>query len=198
MKHFWTLFITIIVLTAILSGCNRVLDDIDDVTINNKIIQYKDFHVKSESTELDTSVRGTVFLYGEEVPEHAQIIALIEIDPDDWGGVAFYIPEKWNISNVTSSYPEEKNEEKPENYIAIWNTESERYELTTMIEIGTGRNYIPTGGGKGAIIIDLDINKATDISTSDIFNIIVEVGSEEKDGIRSIRPDYEFIEISAP
>lgn len=64
-----------------------------------------------------------------------------------------------------------------------------------MIEIGRDRRgYTPTGGGKGTVVIELDVNKET-ISTSEVFSIIVGVGCEEKDGIRSIHPDYELIEI---
>ncbi|MDQ0116627.1 hypothetical protein J2T15_006109 [Paenibacillus harenae] len=42
-------------------------------------------------------------------PTYIQIVASIEIDPNDWGGVAFYIPDK----NIISRYPEIKAQSKP-------------------------------------------------------------------------------------
>jgi hypothetical protein len=184
--------IIIIVITTIFSGCNQQLDD---VTTNEKIIISKDFYVNSESTELESSVRGTVFLSGAEgAPDHAQIIAFVDIDLKDWGGAVFYIPKNWLISSITSSYPEGENEKTPEDYVTIWSCSETEYEWSSMIEIGTDRSYTPTGAGKGTVIIELDINKET-ISTSAVFSINIGVGCEEKDGIRSIHPDYEQIEI---
>lgn len=197
MKHL-TIVITIIVLTTMFSGCNYSQDNIDDVVINEKIIQSTSFNVNSDSTELETSARGAVFLSGiEGVPEHVQIVALIEIDPEDWGGVSFYIPNNWHISNITSSYLQDENGITPENHVAIWTTADKDHEWSAMIEVGTDRvSYAPTGGGKGTVVIDLDNKEIS--SASDVFKILVGVGSKEKDGIKSMNPDYEIIEISIP
>lgn len=82
-----------------------------DTTINEKIVQTRSFSVSSDSTDLNTSAKGTVFIKGDEgIPGHVQIVASIEIDPNDWGGVAFYIPDKWYISNIISSYPENETQ----------------------------------------------------------------------------------------
>lgn len=200
MKNNLSVIIIMILIITIISGCKQDLDNPEQVTTNEKIIQSKDFHVNSDSTELETSVRGTVFLSGEEgVREHAQIVALVEIDPDDWGGVVFYISDKWHISSITSSYPEDKKEKIPEDYVSVWTTvEETKHGWNKMIEIGRDTSrFTPTGGGKGAVVIELDINKET-ISTSDVFSMTVGVGSEEKDGIRSVHPDWKLIEIPIP
>jgi hypothetical protein len=200
MKHNSQVIIILILVITIITGCNQDLDNLGGVTTNEKIIQSKDFRVNSDSTELETSVRGTVFLSGEEgVPKHAQIVALVEIDPDDWGGVVFYISDKWHISSITSSYPEDKKEKIPEDYASVWTTpEATKHGWNKMIEIGRDQHrWTPTGGGKGAVVIELDINKET-ISTSEVFSMTVGVGSKEKDGIRSVHPDYELIEIPIP
>lgn len=194
MKRFIRIIIILIIITTLISGCNQEMDYIEDVRINEKIINSKDFNVKSESTELETSVRGTIFLNGVKgAPKQAQIVAFIEIDRDDWGGVTFYIPDKWNISSITTSYPE--NEKIPSDYVAIWNTESTKYEWNTMIEIGRDRRYTSTEGGKGVIVVDLYTNEKT---TSEVFSIMVGVGYNEKDGIKIIHPDHELIEIPIP
>lgn len=195
MKRIFSIAIIIIVIATIFSSCNQDLEYVDDVKINEKIICSKDFYVSSESTDLATSVRGTVFLSGVEgIAEHAQIVALIDIDGYDWGGVVFYIPKKWHISSITSSYPQDENEKIPEDYVAIWTPADTEYEWCAMIEIGRDRSYASTESGKATVVIELDINKER-MSTSEVFSIIVGVGCEEKDGLRSIHPDYKLIEI---
>jgi hypothetical protein len=200
MKHNLSVIIIIILIITICSGCNQDFDKLDEVTTNEKIIQSKEFHVNSDSTELETSVRGTVFLSGEEgIPEHVQIVALIEIDPDDWGGVGINISDKWHISSITSSYPEDKKEKMPENYVSVWTTSVvTKHGWNKIIEIGRDTSrFTPTGGGKGVVVIELDSNRETSTS-SDVFSMAVEVGSKEKNGIRSTRPDWKLIEIPLP
>ncbi|OBZ17644.1 hypothetical protein A7975_07275 [Bacillus sp. FJAT-26390] len=69
----------------------------------------KSFRVNSESTDLNTTAKGTAFVKGNKAGvEQIQIVASIEVDPIDWGGVSFYIPDTWFISNIVSSYPENK------------------------------------------------------------------------------------------
>ncbi|WP_156289526.1 hypothetical protein [Oceanobacillus salinisoli] len=192
MKRSFKMKVFILILTTILIGCTQKQDSTEQVPQNKNILNFTDFSVSSDSTELETSVIGTVFLVGKDgVPEHVQIVAMVEIDPDDWGGVAFQIPKQLDISSIRSSYPEDENDERAKDYVSVWTNEEE--EQNKMIEIGTNR-YHPTGSGKGTIVIEMDINKET-ISKSDVFNISVGVGSEEKNGVRSIRPDYEVVEI---
>lgn len=194
MKRIFSITIIIIAIATIFSGCNQDLE-YNDVETNEKLIYSEDFYVNSKSTDLATSVRGTVFLSGVEgILEHAQIVSMIEIDRDDWGGGVFYIPNKWHISSITSSYTEDENEKIPEDYVAIWTPDDPEYEWSAMIEIDRDHSYASTGGGKGTVVIELAINK-DGMSTTEVFSFIVGVGCEEKDGARSIHPDYELIEI---
>ena len=194
MKYFLAIIITLTLVTMRLSGCNYIQDNFSNVIINEKIIQSKSFIVNSESTEFETSVRGTVFISGTKgIPEHAQIVAFIEIDPKDLGGVSFYLSDSWHISNITSSIPEDENEKIPEDFVSIFETGSTTVEWNKEIRIGAGI-FTPIGGGKGTIIIELDANKET-MSTSDTFSMLVGVGSEEKNGVRILYPNFEHIEI---
>ncbi|WP_235286127.1 hypothetical protein [Paenibacillus tarimensis] len=60
-------------------------------TVNEHLIESKSFSISSISSDVDTSVEGTVFVKGrEESPDYITIVAAIEIDPEDWGGVALY------------------------------------------------------------------------------------------------------------
>mgnify|MGYP001482871029 CR=1 FL=1 len=189
--------IIMILLITIIIGCKQDLDHSDRVITNEKIIQFQDFDVTSESTELETSIRGTVFLSGKGgVPEHAQIVAMIAIDPEDWGGVGIQLSDQWNISSITSSYPEGKEDKAPEHYTSVWTTAGEaEHGWNKIIEIGRDtERWTPTGGGTGTIVIELDIDDKNK-SKSDVFSMTVGVGSKEKDGIRSLHPDWKLIEI---
>lgn len=63
-----------------------------------------------------------------------------------------------------------------------------------MVRVGRGHSYIPTGGGTGTVVIDLVLDKDITLQP-DIFNIMVAVGSDEKDGIKIEGPDHISIEI---
>ncbi len=189
------IFILILILTLISGGSCTVHKDIDTFTTNKNILISKDFIIASESTDLKTSVRGTIFLYGlEGIPERAQIVAWVEVDPDDWGGVMFGIPREWIVTSITSSYPGEDSKRKPEEFIGIWNTQSNRYTFNKMIEIGTNR-YSPTGGGTGIVIIQLEAYSEL-LKKNDELKVTVGVGSSEINGEKSISSDYKTIDVS--
>lgn len=154
----------------------------DETSVNDKITHIRSFHLSSDSTKLKTIASGTVFVKGNEgLIKDVQIIARIEIDPADWGGVAFYIPDNWHISSILNSYPENKVQFKPTDNVSTWTTEKKDSKWNTMIEIGRNRSYKSTGGGTGTVVINIQPdNKA--ISKTDVFTIGVEVGSKEEDG----------------
>ena len=84
---------------------------------------------------------GTIFVEGEKGQiNHIKIVAHVDIDPTDWGGVAFYIPNQWSVSSITSSYPEHQSKLKPAEYVSTWKNSSDDSSWRTMIEIG--RNEI--------------------------------------------------------
>ncbi|TVX99685.1 hypothetical protein [Cohnella terricola] len=157
-------------------------------TVNEKIVQVESFHVSADTAHLQTLAEGTVFVYGNEATaERIQIVARIEVDPADWGGVAFYVPLGWRVSDIVSDYPE-NTEAKPADYVSTWTTASADSRWRAMIEVARDRSYTPIGGGKGTIVIDLVPDKKT-VSRSTPLHIGVEVGSEEKDGAKSMGTD---------
>ncbi|MBO8172474.1 MAG: hypothetical protein H0Z33_11325 [Bacillaceae bacterium] len=191
MKARYILFagLTITVPTMIFLLISTDKKTFHNTTVNENIIQIRDFSVNSDNTDLNTSVNGKVFIRGEEgIPEHVQIVASVEIDPKDWGGVAFYIPDHWYISNVTSSYPENEMQSKAADFVSIWTSDDKKYEWNAMIEVGRDRRYIPTGGGTGTVIIDIVPDQDINLQ-SETFSIKAEVGSEDKDGIKIFGPD---------
>lgn len=157
--------------------------------VNENIVQTKTFGVNSVSTALNTSVKGIVFVRGNDgMAEHIQIVASIEIDPNDWGGVAFYIPEKWYISNVISSYPDNATQSNPEDYVSTWSTSEMDNVMNAWIEIGRDRSYRPTGGGTGTVVIDLVPYKNTKDKPV-TFELGVEVGSNANGGHKVMGTD---------
>ncbi|NWL89445.1 hypothetical protein DMN77_17980 [Paenibacillus sp. 79R4] len=159
-----------------------------DAKANVNLVQIKKFHISSDSTELKTFAEGTMFVQGSNgSAEQVQIVAQIEVDPNDWGGVAFYIPHDWYISEITSSFPE-KSALKPLDYMSRWTTADTDSKWRAWVEIGRDRSYKPIGGGKGTIVIDVVPDKKMNPS-AELFNLGIEVGSAEKDGQKLMGTD---------
>lgn len=197
-KRVWNVLFGVFIITVIatlLFGCRQNNNSFEKPLVNENIIGIKDFSVNSDSTELNTSAKGTVFIQGVEgIPEHIKIVALIEIDPDDWGGVYIYIPRKWNIESITNSYPENEAQANSYKYVSTCFTAAEKYEWNKWIEIGRSSSYEPTGGGTGTVVIDLVADKDA-VQQSETFNIMIAVGSDEKNGRHILGPDSTSIEI---
>lgn len=197
MKLKWSYIVSFGMLLAIVTTVIMVWQSkqakFNDAVANEKVIQVQSFHVSSDSTNLKTSVEGTLFVSGgEERAEHVQVVARIEVDAKDWGGVAFYIPNNWYISNITSSYPENRTGSNPTDYVSTWTTSGEESPWRAMVEVGRNRSYEPTGGGTGIIVIDLiPDKKATTQST-----LGIEVGSNEEDGKKIMGTDSIEVPIS--
>ncbi len=187
------ILMVIIIGCTFLTGCKNK-NMTDQTTVNENIIQTKEFMVNTESTDINTYVKGTLFVKGtEETPEQMQIVAFIEVDPDDWGGVAFYIPKNWKINNILSSYSENESKDTLQDHVTTWTCGDEKLEWQKFIEVGRNRNYVPTGGS-GTVIIDLVIDK-NDMSQLEQYNITIAVGSDEKNGVKIIETDSISIEI---
>ncbi|CAM3305937.1 hypothetical protein HP548_30980 [Paenibacillus taichungensis] len=187
-KYLILLFI-FIVIVSILFFLNFNKKETNEPVVNGDIIQVKNFDLDARSTNLKTMTEGSIFVEGEkEHIDHIKIVAHVEIDPADWGGVAFYIPDQWSVSSITSSYPESQSGLKPVEYVSTWMNSSDDSSWRTMIEIGRERNYKTNGGGTGTIVIDLIPDKK-DKSPSESLKIGIEVGSEEKDGKRVMGTD---------
>lgn len=170
----------------------------DHLAVNEGVVQTKSFSVSSDSTNWNTSARGTVFIWGDNGnATRIRIVASIEIDPNDWGGVVFYIPQNWYVADIISSFPENSNESVPSGYVSAAITgEDESREWKTWIEVARNRSETPSEGGSGTIVIDL-VSDRQAIQSSDIAHISVAVGAIEKDGVRTVDLDAIKIPISA-
>ena len=154
--------------------------------INPNIISSQNFEVSATSHNLTTSAQGTVFVKDDR---SLQIVSSFVIDSNDWGGLAFYIPKGWSVSNIFTSYPEQHQDIIP---IHIWHSTNGRWDA--MIEVGRNRDYKATKGGIGTIIIDL--NPPTHVTTENEVLINVEVGSSYEDGVKVMGIDFIEIPIS--
>ncbi|MGO4370287.1 hypothetical protein [Paenibacillus sp. 2TAB19] len=162
---------------------------------NENIIQTKSFSVSADSTDLITSSKGTVFVKGEgDKVEGMRIVAYIEIDPDDWGGVSFSLPAHWVVANITSSYPENATNTTPNEHISTWTTADTDVEWTTSIEIGRDRSYLPTSGGSGTIVIDIMPDQ--NVNPTEAIQVGVAVGSAIRNGYKVVGTDHIKVPIS--
>lgn len=168
----------------------------DYTLVNEGVVVTKEFNVKSHTAHQNTSAKGSIFVWGDKgIAERMRIVASFEIDQKDFGGLTVYIPKKWYIANILSSYPEnQKTTLSP--YASIGDM-SLGDEWRNQVVVGV--NYLgePSGGGTGTIVIDLVSDRKT-ILPSENFNIMVAVGSDTnpKNGARSIGVDFIKIPIS--
>ncbi|WFA82647.1 hypothetical protein [Paenibacillus amylolyticus] len=187
-KYLILLFMFILIV-FILLFLNTDKNEANEPVVNGNIIQVKNFDLDAKSTNLKTMTQGSIFVESENQHiDHIKIVAHVEIDSADWGGVAFYIPDQWSVSSITSSYPEHQSKLKPAEYVSTWMDSSDDSSWRTMIEIGRERNYIANGGGTGTIVIELSPDKKGE-SPSNSLKIGIEVGSEDKAGKRVMGTD---------
>ncbi|WP_076327183.1 hypothetical protein MHI48_08020 [Paenibacillus sp. FSL H7-0942] len=187
-KYLIVLFLFIaIVLIFLFLNTNK--NEANEPVVNGNIIHVKNFDLDAKSTNLKTMTQGSIFVESEKQHiDHIKIVAHVEIDPADWGGVAFYIPDQWSVSCITSSYPEHQSKLKPAEFVSTWMDSSDDSSWRTMIEIGRERNYIANGGGTGTIVIELSPDKKGE-SPSESLKVGIEVGSEDKAGKRVMGTD---------
>lgn len=187
-KYLILLFMFILIV-FILLFLNTDENEANEPVVNGNIIHVKNFDLDAKSTNLKTMTQGSIFVESEKQDiDHIKIVAHIEIDPADWGGVAFYIPDQWSVSSITSSYPEHQSKLKPAEFVSTWMNSSDDSSWRTMIEIGRKRNYIANGGGTGTIVIELSPDKKGE-TPSNSLKIGIEVGSEDKAGKRVMGTD---------
>ncbi|MGO4542058.1 hypothetical protein AB4Z33_25365 [Paenibacillus sp. 2TAB19] len=158
----------------------------DNIAVNDGVVVTKEFSVKSDTANQNTSVKGTIIVWGNKgMAERIRIVTSFEIDPEDFGGMTVYIPKKWYISNILSSYPyNQKTSLEPYASESDMNLGN---EWRNMVEVGVTKLQKPAGGGTGTVIIDL-VSDRKAILPSETFNILVTVGSDTnpKNGVKSI------------
>ena len=141
--------------------------------------------MSSSSSDLTTSVTGTVFVYGSrQGVSHAQIAATFNVDPNDWAGVEFFFPQGVTVTKVECSYPQETSSSyatgSDHSSASVWWSPS----VGSRVDIARSLTKVPSGGGSGTALIDVDIDEAVFDSHKAVFT--VGVGEGEK----GIYPDY--------
>ena len=110
-----------------------------------------------------------------------RIRADLTIGPEDWGGVAFYLPAGCILDSVKCTYPEKNGLPADDPPVNVWTTAAENEKYTTMIEIGRDRSKTPGGGGVGEVLIEASCPRDS-AAPNGSLTFGVDCGAEEKDG----------------
>jgi hypothetical protein len=120
-----------------------------DIPENQDVLLTVPFTLDASAVGLDTSVQGTAFVIGDKdnpKDRRIEVIATLNIDSHDWGGIEFDFPGDWDIVSITSSYPEGNS--SPEDYVSAVRV----YDDPTpdvMEGICVGWNSLPSGSAAG-------------------------------------------------
>jgi hypothetical protein len=131
-----------------------------DIPENEDVLLTVPFALDASAVGLDTSVQGSAFVMGDEgnpKDRRIMVIATLNIDPSDWGGIEFGIPGDWDILSITSSYPDGSS--SPEDYVsAVRVYDDPTPDVDEGICIGWN-NIAPTsasgGGGFGSLSFEI-------------------------------------------
>jgi hypothetical protein len=148
--------------------------------VNQDVIASWSFSLDAASVSLTTKTSGTIFAKSNDARKNDRkvvISARVEIDPADWGGVSFSIPKGWEVSAVTSDYPQ--GEPNPESHTSTIYTGSTQGEYQRIVEIGnTKHGAAEPQGGVGSVIIEL-VPMPGNQAIGDSVEIGIAVGSSE-------------------
>jgi hypothetical protein len=148
--------------------------------VNQNIIASWSFSLDASSVNLTTKASGTIFAESNDAGKNNRkvvISAHVEIDTADWGGVSFNIPKGWEVSAITSDYPQGKSD--PQSYASTLYTGSTQGEYQRVVEIGnTKHGAAEPQGGQGTVIIELQPMPGNQ-NPGDSMEIGIAVGSSE-------------------
>jgi hypothetical protein len=148
-------------------------------SVNENVIASWGFHLDASSVNLTTRTSGTIFAKssGEKISDRKVVIsARVDIDPVDWGGVSFSIPAGWEVSAVTTDYPQGSPD--PQNHTSTIYTGSVQ-EFQRVVEIGnTKHGAAEPQGGTGSVIIEL-VPMPDNKDIGDSMEIAIALGSAE-------------------
>ncbi len=182
-----------LVILALMLAVTSCSHDTTRIPQNEGIIAFEEFCVSSESTELETYTRGTIFVRENKGNNeyHVQIVAWVEVDPKDWGGVEFAIPFGWEVIGITSSYTSgSEYKDNPADNISVLSSTSnpsESFKFPRLVRV--------EGGGRGNLLIEIDSTSSEKNPWPGVLKVRVGVGSDERDGVRIQYPDWQEIEI---
>ena len=149
--------------------------------VNENVIAFWGFNLDAASVNLATQTIGAIFAKssGDNKDGRKVVIsARLSIDVADWAGVSFSIPAGWEVSSVTTDYPQGSS--NPQNHTTIIYTGSMQEEFQRVVEIGnTKHGAAEPQGGTGSVIIELV--PMPDNKDSDTLEIGIAVGSSGED-----------------
>ncbi|MFO8010147.1 MAG: hypothetical protein R6U89_04965 [Dehalococcoidia bacterium] len=196
MKYFIPVVLMVLAVTIV--SCNNHNSMLDYKPVNETVVSFKDFCIRSETTGLETIARGTIYVKGDKNDRnstHVEIIAWVEVDPDDWGGVSFSIPWGWQVKSIVSSCTEHNDHDDPNKYISRWDTADRGSEWHQIVEIGRSHTFNSVAGDcNGSVIIELEAIPS-ESKASDLIAILVGVGSDERNGTKILHPDCKMVEV---
>lgn len=153
------------------------------VLTNQNVINTGYFNV--EYAETGTNASGSFFLIDDGGDLRMKIISTLHVGPDDVCGIAFNFPQSCQVTNIMYDYG-------GKDCVSLWTNGGDDTEITSFIEIDNGLRTLPSGGGDGAIEIELDV-------TNDVQEtyFIVGLGSTTReDGTIVSHPASEKITVS--
>jgi hypothetical protein len=174
-------------LSLLVTACKNEV--IPSQPINIDVLNYSDFYLNTDSVGLDTYTQGTVFIAGDQSDtkaRHVQIVAWINVDPLDVGGISFTLPVGWTIKAIVSDFPQGKPD--PAKYMVLFDiVDNNKYQQFIKIG-GSAEPAILPGGGKGCIRIDIDPmeSQAAYIDMNN-FELMISAGSK-KEAILTVFP----------
>jgi hypothetical protein len=184
-------FSALLVFAALKSFSSDSKNASEYIQPNEGVVSFKDFYVSSNSTNLNTFARGTIFVEKDESDNYtAQIVAWIDIDPMDWGGISFTLPFGWEVAKITCSYPDTSAN------IVTWESSNDDFDKWhQIVEIATSHVESPSGGGSGSIVIELATSPKGQ-EPSKALEIMVGVGSDgNASTYYGLWPDFETVEV---
>jgi hypothetical protein len=168
-----SIFSVLILLCLVATSCRGPITG--EYAANKDVLNFRDFSLNTDSVGLTTTVNGTIFVKGNSQKTDSrqmQISARVEIDPRDWGGVGFYVPDGWKVSSIHSDYPQ--GDRQPERYTTIL-----KFRERAEIFIGNSQLSADRGGGEGSVVIELEpLSSKTDLAGS--AEIVIAAGSSGK------------------
>ena len=195
MKKFSFICSLILLISLLLTACTKQERAAANTPVNENLLQVENFNISTNLAADNTSAMGDIYFQKTAERITVTILASINIGANDWGGVGFYIPKGWDISNILSSYPD-GNIPNDKIEAVIWSTEDTDSPWDSYLEIGHEYNQQPTGGGKGTVLLEL-VNNVNNIDV-DSFALMVTVGSEMQNGIPIIGTNSLTIETELP
>ncbi len=172
-------FVTLALCSLFLLAMSCHSQIIPTESVNNAVEHYENFSVSTESVGLNTHVNGAVFVFRDEAKPkepRLQIVAWMEIDPDDFGGITFRLPAGWDVANITSDYPE--NGDSSGEYIQTLREGAAIGYNRVWVEVGNGWT-MPHDGGQGMIVIDIKLFPPQS-TPPDGLELVVGAGSSDK------------------